>query len=72
MTSQYGLQTIPIHILPNISQSKVKKKMKFGQLRNITTRTSRRKILFFKNYGENETRSQVPNLFLFLKKLDMR
>ena len=32
----------------------------------------RKKILFFKNYGENEARSQVPNLFLFLKKLDMR
>ena len=31
MTSQPGLQTIPIHILPNISQSKGNEK--FGQLR---------------------------------------
>ena len=32
MTSQPGLQTIAIHILPNISQSKDKKTTKFGQL----------------------------------------
>ena len=32
MTSQPGLQTIPIHILPNISQCKVNQIMKFGQL----------------------------------------
>ena len=32
MTSQSGLQTIAIHILPNISQSKGKQTMKFGQL----------------------------------------
>ena len=32
MTSQPGLQTIAIHILPNISQSKGKQTMKFGQL----------------------------------------
>ena len=32
MTSQPGLQTIVIHILPNISQSKCKQTMKFGQL----------------------------------------
>ena len=32
MTSQPGLQTIGIHILPNISQSKVNQTMKFGQL----------------------------------------
>ena len=31
MTSQPGLETIAIHILPNISQSKGKKTMKFGQ-----------------------------------------
>ena len=30
--SQPGLQTIAIHILPNISQSKGNQKMKFGQL----------------------------------------
>ena len=30
--SQPGLQTITIHILPNISQSKGNQKMKFGEL----------------------------------------
>ena len=32
MTSQPGLQTIAIHILPNISQSKGNHTMRFGQL----------------------------------------
>ena len=32
MMSQPGLQTVLIHILPNISQSKGNKVMKFGQL----------------------------------------
>ena len=32
MTSQPGFQTIAIHILPNISQSKGNQTMKFGQL----------------------------------------
>ena len=32
MTSQPGLQTIAIHILLNISQSKGNQAMKFGQL----------------------------------------
>ena len=32
MKSQSGLQTIAIHILPNISQSKGNQTMKFGQL----------------------------------------
>ena len=32
MTSQPGLQTIAIHILSNISQSKGNETMKFGQL----------------------------------------
>ena len=32
MTSQPGLQTIAIHILPNISQSKGNQKKKFGQI----------------------------------------
>ena len=33
MTSQPGLQTIAIHILPNISQSKGNQTMEYGQLR---------------------------------------
>ena len=32
MSSQPGLQTIAIHILPNTSQSKGNQSMKFGQL----------------------------------------
>ena len=32
MTSQPGLQTIAIHILPNISQSKGNQTIKIGQL----------------------------------------
>ena len=32
MTSQPGLQTIPIQVLPNISQTKDNQIMKFGQL----------------------------------------
>ena len=32
MTSEHGLQTTAIHILPNISQSKGNQTMKFGQL----------------------------------------
>ena len=32
MTSQPGLKTIGIHILPNISQSKGNQTMEFGQL----------------------------------------
>ena len=32
MTSQPGLQTITIHILPNISQSKEHQTVKFDQL----------------------------------------
>ena len=35
MTSQPGLQTIPIHILPNISQSKDNQTMKFGLLTDL-------------------------------------
>ena len=31
MTSQPGLQTIAIHILPNISQREGNQKIKFGQ-----------------------------------------
>ena len=48
MTSQPGLQTIAIKILPNISQSRGNQTMKFGQLieynkRNIILQKSCRK-----------------------------
>ena len=62
MTSQPGLQTIAIHILPDISQSKGNHTMKFGQLIEY----NKRKI-FFKNYAENEAGRLVPDLFLLFK-----
>ena len=48
MTSQSGQQTIAIHILPNISQSKNNQTIKFGQVKefnkgNIFLGTSCRK-----------------------------
>ena len=50
MTSQSGLETIVIHVLPNISQMKaMNHTMKFGQLIEHNN-----KILFFKNYAENK------------------
>ena len=62
MTSQPALQTIAIHILPIISQSKGNQKMTFGLLIDIT-----RELLFFKNYVENEAGRLVLDLFLFSK-----
>ena len=38
MTPQPGLQTIAIHILPNISQTNANQIMKFGQLTEYNTR----------------------------------
>ena len=38
MTSQPGLQTIAMHILSNISQSKDTQAMKFGQLMEYSKR----------------------------------
>ena len=53
MTSQPGLQTIAIHILPNISQPKGNQTMKFGQL-----------IKYNKIEIKNkEARRLVPDLF---------
>ena len=63
MTSQPGLQTIAIHILPNISQSKGNQTMKFGQSIEYNKRN-----IFFKNYAENEAGRLVPDLFLFSEK----
>ena len=48
MTSQPGLQTIAIHILP---KSKCNQTMKLGQLMDY----NREKFLF-KNFAENEAR----------------
>ena len=67
MTSQPGLQTIAIHILPNISQSKDNQTMKFLQLIEY----NKINVFLQKLYGElgRETSS---NLFYFLKKFNMR
>ena len=68
MTSQPGLQTIAIHILPNISQSKRNQTMKFGQLIEHNNRN-----IFFKYYTENEAKKTSSILlFYFLKKFNMR
>ena len=63
MTSQPGLQTIAIHILPNISQSKGNQTMKFGQLIEYNKRNT-----FLQKYAKNEAGRLVPDLFLFFKK----
>ena len=63
MTSQPGLQTIAIHILPNISQIKSNQTMKIGQLIEYNKR-----YIFFKNYVENKVVRLVADLFLFFKK----
>ena len=67
MTSQPGLQTIAIHILPNISQSKDNQTMKFLQLIEY----NKINVFLQKLYGElgRETSS---HLFYFLKKFNMR
>ena len=64
MTSQPGLQTVAIHILPNTSQSKGNQTMEFGHLIEY----NKRNVFFFKNYAENEAKGLVPDIFLFLKK----
>ena len=63
MTSQPGLQTIAIHILPNISQGKGNQTIKFGQL----IEHNRRNIFLQKLCGKKASRL-VPDLFLFFKK----
>ena len=65
MTSQPGLQTIAIHILPNISQSKGNEKMKFGQLIEYNKNNIFLQKLCSKR--GNET-SSIPH-FVFLKSL---
>ena len=64
MTSQPGLQTIAIHILPNISQSKGNQTMKLGQLIEYNKRN-----IFLQNYAENQAGRLVPDLFLFFEKV---
>ena len=47
MTSQSGLQTSPIHILLNVSQSKGKQTMKFGQLIQYNKRNIFQTFFYF-------------------------
>ena len=61
MTSQPGLQTIDIHVFPNISQSKGNQAMKFGQLIEY----NKRNIFFQKLYEKWEAGRLVPDLVLF-------
>ena len=63
MTSQPGLQTIAIHILPNISQSKGNQTMKLGQLIEYNKRN-----IFLQKFCRKEGRGLVPDLALFFKK----
>ena len=60
MMSQPGWQTITIHTMPNISQSKDKQTTKLGQLIEYNSRNN-----FFKNYADNEAGRLVPDLLLF-------
>ena len=61
MTSQPGSQTIPIHILPDISQSKGNQTMKFGQLIEYNKRN-----IFLQKFAENEGRETSSRpLFIF-------
>ena len=61
MTSQPGLQTIAIHILPTISQSKGNQTMKFGQLIEYN-----RGIIFLQKLGGKGGRKTSSRpLFIF-------
>ena len=75
MTSQPGLQTIAIHILPNISQRKGNQTMKFGQSieynkKNISLQKLYKKWgreTSFRPLFRPETTGRI-DLFLFFKK----
>ena len=62
MMSLVGYQTITIHILLNISQSKNNQPMKLGQVIEYIKRN-----IFLQNYTENKAGRLVPDL-LFPKK----
>ena len=63
MTSQPGGQTIAIHILANISQSKGNQEIKFGQLIEYN-----QKNIFLQKSSRQEAQKLVPDIFLFLRK----
>ena len=64
MTSQHGLKTVAVHILPNISRSKSNQTIEFVQLIEYNKR-----LIFFKNHAENEAGRIVPDLSLFFKRV---
>ena len=64
MTSQYRLQIITIHILPNISRSKGNQKSKFGLFIKYNG-----EIFCSKNHAENEKARLVLKLYLVFKKV---
>ena len=58
MTSQTGKQAIAIHILPNISRSKVKQTIEFGQIIEYNMRNIFLETRYTKRDGET-----IPRLF---------
>ena len=62
MTSQPGLQTIAMHILPNISQSKGNQTIKFGQLIEFNKSND-----FLQKLYSKWDKELVSDLFLFFK-----
>ena len=65
MTSQPSLQTVTIHILPNISQSKGSQKVKFDQLIEY----NKRNIFLRKSCGKWGRETSSRPLFIFWKSL---
>ena len=59
MTSQPGKQLIAIHILLNISRSRAKQTMKFGQLMEYNMKT-----FFLKNHIQNVLEELFPDSLL--------
>ena len=67
MTSQPGLQTIAIHILPNISQSKGNQTIKLGQLIEYNNQN-----IFLQKLCGKWSRENSSRPLYFLKKLNVR
>ena len=65
MGSQPGLQTIPVHILPNISQSKGNQTKKFGQ----SIEQNKRNIFLQKLCGKWGRVTSYTPLFILWKSL---
>ena len=65
MTSQPGSQTIAIHMLPNISQSKGNQTMKFGQL----VECNKRNIFLQKLCQKWGRKTSSRPLYIFQKSL---